>query len=291
LSVPNLLTLQIGNLHLAVVAIGMLAMLAFERRSHAVGGALLAAITLFKIFPGILILLLAFQRRWRSLAWTAGFGILLLLIAVLVLGTSPFQALVSYQLPRLASGAAFESFFAHPDVIAANQSVFGLVQKLSLLGAPGMTQGTAAGVAWVYTVMLIGVAAFGANVGGEKRARALVWIVLIQLASLRSPFTPDTYAGFPLLWMLVLHLAGGGWRGSRTIFPIALILLANVVVPTVPIMPVNSLLAVTLGLQTLFFACYVWVLRAERRMPGRSPARDRGDAAENTAVERNGATR
>ncbi len=277
LSFPTLLTLQIGNLHLAAVAIAMLAMLAFERERHAVGGALLAAIVLFKIFPGILILLLLFQRRWRSLAWSVGFGMLLVLIAVLMLGTTPFQALFSYQLPRLSTGAAFESLFAHPDVIAANQSAFGFVQKLSLLGVPGMSLGTAAVVTWVYTLLLIGLTAFGAKVAGEKHSRALVWIALIQLASLRSPFTPDTYAGFPLLWMLVLHVAGGGWQGWRTIPLASLILLANFVLPAVPIMPMTWLLVLTLTLQALFFAYYQWVLLAQPRasarlMAGRSSA-------------------
>jgi hypothetical protein len=269
LSFPTLLTLQIGNLHLAAIAAAMLAMVAFERGHHAVGGAILSALVLFKIFPGILVLLLLFQRRWRSLAWCATWGTLLLITAFLVLGTAPFHALLTYQLPRLSSGAAFESLFQHPDVIAANQSVFGLIQKLALLGLPGMSLKMAAGMSWVYTLVLVGLTALGARVVGGRLPRALVWLVLIQLASLRSPFTPDTYAQFPLVWILVLLLAQAGWQGRRTVLLAVLIGLANFATPGVPIMPITSLLALTLVLQVVYFCLYVWVLLSCRESAAR----------------------
>lgn len=260
LSIPTLLTLQIGNLHLVAISAGMLAMLAFERGRHAVGGAILAAVVAFKIFPAILIVLLLFQRRWRSLAWTAAFSLGLAVAGLLVLGPDPFRAFLDYQLPRLSSGAAFESLFVHPDVIAANQSVFGLVQKLSLLGVPGLSGSVPAAVSWGYSLVLIGLAALGARGARDRIRRAIVWLVLIQLASLRSPFTPDTYAAFPLLWTLVLLLARDGWRGRRSIALAGLIVLANLIVPTVPIVPMTTLLALTLAMQVLFFVLYAWAL-------------------------------
>lgn len=61
LSVPLLTTLQIGNFQLVAIAGSMLAMLALERGRHELGGAVLAALALCKIFPGILVLLLLFQ--------------------------------------------------------------------------------------------------------------------------------------------------------------------------------------------------------------------------------------
>lgn len=263
-AVPTLLTLQIGNLHLAAIALSMLAMIALARGRHAIGGTLLAAITLFKIFPGILIVLLLCQRRWRSLAWVTGAAGTILALAFAILGMAPFRAFVTYQLPRLASGAAFESLFAHPDTIAANQSIFGLVQKLDLLGAPGMGGTTAAAVTWIYTGALIAVVAVRARATLDRASQALLWLVLVQLASLRSPFTPDTYAAFPLVWMLVLWLARRGWAGWRTAGVSALLVLANALVPAVEIMPITWLLAATLAMQLVFFACYateVWPAR------------------------------
>lgn len=263
-SLPTLCTLQFGNLHLAAIAVAMLAMLAFARERHAVGGALLALLTLCKIFPGILIVYLLFARRWRSVAWTAGFAVAILIASVVVLGRAPFDALFSYQLPRLASGAAFESIFVHPDAIACNQSVYGLVQKLSLLGVPGMSTGTAVGVTWVYTIALVVLAAVGARGSSERLPRALVWLALLQLASLRSPFTPDTYALFGVLWILVL-LASFEWRPRRVMMLAILIVLANFLTPTVPIMPIEALLAITLVLQVVFLAVCGGVVVASQR--------------------------
>jgi len=273
LSLPLLLTLQFGNFQLVAIAGAMLAMLAFERGRHAAGGALLAALVLSKIFPGILVLLLMFQRRWRSLVWTAGFGVLFLGLAFAVLGAAPFRAMISYNVPRLSSGAALETQFAHPDAIAANHAVYGVVQKLSLLGVPGMSQGTAVAVSWLYTAVLIVFAALGARASNERLPRALVWLALLHLGSLRSPFTPDVYAQFPLLWISVLVLAGLEWRGRRPIAVLGLILLANVIVPTVPLMPVSALLGITLAYQVLFLAFCLWVLVAQwRRGAGGMPA-------------------
>jgi alpha-1,2-mannosyltransferase len=266
LSIPTLITLQYGNLHLAAIAAALFAMLAFERGRPAVGGALLGALTLFKIFPGILLLLLVFQRRWRSVAWTVGFALVILIAAVAFLGRAPFDALFSYQLPRLASGAAFESIFAHPDAIADNESVYGMVQKLSLLGMPGMSTGTAVAVTWVYTIALIVLAAIGARGSSARLPRALVWLSLIQLASLRSPFTPDEYALFAVLWILVQLLASHEWRPRRVVALAVLIVLANLVVPTIPIMPIKALLTVTLVRQLVFFALCCGVVVAWRRL-------------------------
>jgi hypothetical protein len=195
LSFPNLTTLQFGNFHLVAITGSVLAMLAFERGRHALGGGVLAALALSKVFPGILVLFLLFQRRWRSAAWTGGFAALLLAASYVLLGEAPFSALLSYHLPRMSTGAALETLFAHPDVIAANQAVYGLVQKLSLLGMPGASQDIAVAISWVYTLVLVAAAAAPsrtveeASMQGRSR-RAMVWLALLQLGSLRAPFTP-----------------------------------------------------------------------------------------------------
>jgi hypothetical protein len=153
LSFPTLMTLQFGNFQLVAIAGSVLAMMAFECRRNSLGGALLAALALSKVFPGILVILLLFQRRWRAVAWTAGFGACFLVGSYAVLGEAPFRALLSYHLPRMSSGAALETLFARPDNIAASHSVYGLVQKLGLLGLPGASQSTAIAATWVYTLL------------------------------------------------------------------------------------------------------------------------------------------
>ncbi|HKQ98315.1 MAG TPA: glycosyltransferase family 87 protein [Candidatus Polarisedimenticolia bacterium] len=263
-SVPLLATLQFGNFHLVAITGSVLAMLAIERGRHALGGAVLAALTLGKIFPGILILLLLFQRRWRSLAWVAGFAVLFLGLSWVVLGEAPFRAMLAYNLPRLSSGEAFESIFAHPDAIAASHSVFALVQKLGLLGVPGASPGVAGAVTWLYSVVLVGCAWLGARVATDARSSALVWLTLLQLTSLRSPFTPDTYAMFAVLWILTLLLAGVErpcWRAAGLV---VLLVPANYTVPTVEFMPLPALLVLSLVLQLLFMALCLGVLIPRR---------------------------
>lgn len=266
LSLPTLTTLQFGNFHLVTIAGTMFAMMAFERGRHVLGGALLAALALSKVFPGIFVLLLVFQRRWRAVIWTAGFGTLFLAASYLILGAAPFQALVTYHLPRMASGAALETQFAHPDTFAANIAVYGLVQKLASLGVPLTLPGAAIAATWIYTIVLIGVAALAARAADSapqpesRLRRALVWLALVELASLRAPFTPDTYGLFPILWILSLLLAGVEWRGWRPIVLLALVGVGNFLVPVVPIMPFPVLLGLTLVIQVLFMALCLGVV-------------------------------
>jgi hypothetical protein len=95
---------------------------------------------------------------------------------------------------------------------------------------------------------------------------------LVQLASLRSPFAPDVHAQFPLLWILVLLLAGAEWQGWRPIVFLGLILLANYIVPTVPILPLPALLVVSLASQATFIALRLWVLVERSVATSQSPA-------------------
>jgi hypothetical protein len=158
LSIPTLLTLQIGNLHLAAIAAAMLAMLAFERGRSIVGGAILGALTVFKIFPGILILLLVFQRRWRSAAWTIGFATALLVVAMVVLGRAPFDALFAYH-SRLERGGV-RIHLRPPRSIAANMSVW-IAQTIAARRA-GMSGETPVVVSWAYTFALVALCSGGA---------------------------------------------------------------------------------------------------------------------------------
>jgi hypothetical protein len=77
-SLPVLGTLQIGNFQIAVVMLSILAMVAFHQDRNVIGGALLAFAILSKISPGIFGVYLLSQRRFRSAAWTAGFGVFFL---------------------------------------------------------------------------------------------------------------------------------------------------------------------------------------------------------------------
>ena len=106
-SISTMLNFQFGQFHAMAIMLAIAAMVAFDRRRLAVGGALLSFAILSKIFPGLLLVVLAGQRRWREIGWTLVFGVAFVMLALLILGTDPFVAFVSYQLPRIVSGEAF----------------------------------------------------------------------------------------------------------------------------------------------------------------------------------------
>jgi hypothetical protein len=229
LATPVLLTLQIGNFQLAAIAMTMLALVAFHTRRNVAGGALLG-FALFKIFPGIVLIPLAMQRRWKAVAWTAGFSALYTALSVAWLGQTPLRQFLSYGLPRITKGEAWSFLeldipIIH-EVVAINQGIPGLALKLHDLGVSMAMHAAVQKVSLVYSVVMLAIAVVAGlklnNVGrasarpvrAEARptsqdnlTRAQIWIALIALAALRSPFVPDTYALPPVLWLWNLVMA------------------------------------------------------------------------------------
>lgn len=133
LSPPTQLVLQVGNVHAAVVVASMLALVAFETKHPAIGGALLAFAILSKLSPGLLVLVLLARRRLCEVIWTAVCGVGFSAIGLLVFGVAPFEAFLSYELPRLASGEAL-TFLADRESVPVNLAPFGVPLELALLG-------------------------------------------------------------------------------------------------------------------------------------------------------------
>ena len=217
MSVPMLSVLQKGNVQAMVIAAAMLAMVLFERGRRAAGGAVLAFVTLAKLYPGLLILYLLVRRQWRALAWTATFAVLFLVLTLLDIGWGPYAAFID-RLPALLGGEVFPAF-RNPMAMAINFSIPGLAFKAKLLGVPGMSFGAAKIVGWVYTL----VAAAATIVAGRRATgndeKPLVWMAILILATLRSPFLPQAYAAVPSLWMLTL-LAATRVPSARTLLTV-----------------------------------------------------------------------
>lgn len=215
---PVLLTLQLGNFQLATVALAMLAMVLFERRRDAVGGALLA-VAGFKLFPGLLGVYLLARRRWRAAGWTIAFSLLYAGLAWLWLGSEPFVAFWNYQGPRLLSGDAwaFLELEGLESVVAINDSVPALVLKLKVLGVDGMSRALMGAAGWVWTGV-IAVLAVLAALRAPRMSRselAASWLALLTLAAYRSPFVPDHNGLFSPLWLVVLLAASALPHGRR----------------------------------------------------------------------------
>ena len=190
ISVPTFSNFQYGQFHIPTLILAVAAFIAFEGRRNALGGLLMATSILSKMFPALLLIPLAFQRRWRALAWTAGFGVVLTILAWFVVGTEPFRAFFFYQLPRLRDGSAFAFWDIWPDYraafLAGNISVYSLMLKLSELGVPAISDGLARGMHGLFTLVAV-LAAGLASRAASREERALVWLAVLNLAAMTSP--------------------------------------------------------------------------------------------------------
>lgn len=201
---PVVGTLQTGNLQAIVATLAMVAMVLFGRRRYAAGGALLAFATVSKLFPGVLLVYLLVRRRWHALAWTGGFIVALVALSLLDTGWTPYHAFLAH-LPRLLSGESFPAF-RNPAAVAKNFSVPGMAFKLSLFGVPGASFAAMRLVGWLYTPVLLALTVLLARRRAAREDRPLIWLAILIVASLRSPFLPG-YAVIPVLWLLTLLAA------------------------------------------------------------------------------------
>lgn len=197
-------TLQTGNVQPMVLALAMLAMALFAQRRYAAGAPLLAFVTVSKLFPGLLLLYLLIRRDWRALGWTTACAAALVAISLADTGWAPYQAFL-HHLPGLVGGEAFPAL-RNPGAVAKNYSVPGLVFKLGLFDLPGASFPAAKIVGWIYTVIVIGVTALLARRTLTREQQPVAWLVILTLATLRSPFLPG-YAVITPLWLLTLLAA------------------------------------------------------------------------------------
>ncbi len=197
-------TLQIGNLQAIVFSIAMIAMVLLAQRRYAAGGALLAFVTVSKLFPGLLLIYLLVRRQWRALAWTSGMMAALVAISLLDTGWTPYHVFLDH-LPRLLGGEAFPAF-RNPGAIAKNYSVPGMAFKIQLFGITGASFGAMKIVGWIYTLVVLALTIIVARRTLNREDEPLAWLTILILASLRSPFLP-AYAVIPVLWLLTLLAA------------------------------------------------------------------------------------
>lgn len=217
----TVLTLQIGNFQLALVALAAIALVAIERDRPLLGGSLLGMLAVAKLFPGVLVVYLIARRRWRAAGAMAAAGALASLVALAWFGVSPYRAFVAFQLPRMADGSAFPWLAGFVPAIDSNHSIFGIVLKL------GLGFETAAIVAWVYTAVVVAAAyALGRRAGASRLHDALAWLAVLQLAALRSPFTPDVYAVLIPTWLACLLAIRAG-LASRVVLAAAWLVLSG----------------------------------------------------------------
>ena len=253
-TMPTMFNLQFGQIHLFTIWTAMAAMLAFDQKRTPLGGLLLAGGIVSKLFPGILVLYLAFQKRWRDLAWTTAFGAAFAGLSLAVLGRAPFARFFDYALPRLLSGEAF-SFATDPLVITTNLSVPGTVWKLDFLGVEGASEWLGP-VSTVYTLLILGATWYAARLTTDRAGRARIWLMLLTLASLRSALVP-IYGVAPVLWLMSLELDDVDTTRGIVGFALSWLFISSV--PPAP-NPVVTIALYTFALVAMLY----WVLRPLR---------------------------
>src|SRR6185312_4530630 len=245
------------------VAVAMIAMVLFAQRRYAAGGILLAFVTVSKLFPAMLIVYLVARREWRAVAWTVGICVALVGVSLLDTGIAPYRAFL-HHFPRLMSGEAFP-VFRRPGGIATNLSVPGLLFKLKLFGLPNGSFQLMKIVGSIYTLIILGATVVIGMRRVNRNYQPLIWLTILILASLRSPFLPQ-YGLFPVLWLLIL-LAATAAPAIRTL---SLMLIAWVTVNIV--LPVNGtdpriIVVVALLSQLVIVVLLVLALRRSRESP------------------------
>ena len=222
LCAPTLhVALQIGNAHILVIAISMLAMVAFEKQRPIAGGALLGFAVAAKIWPGVLVAYLLLQRKWKPALYCVTAVVIYSLGALLLFGVVPYNSFIDYEFPRIASGEAFGFMAILPRAIMTNMSVFGIPHKLHALGLISKPALMVPALSWLFTGLVgLTVVAIGhrhrqdADAGDSDRlTKAQLWLTLLTLVQLRSPFLPWPYGIVSTLWLLILLSASArGWK-------------------------------------------------------------------------------
>lgn len=237
---PTSLGLQRGQFHPVAWALAIGAMLAFEHRRNALGGAMLSFAVLSKIFPGVLGIYLIATRRWRAVGWTLAATAAWVVIALVVIGVPTFEHYIDFQLPRVVRGDMHSFCFERIGCIINNQAPSGLPHKLSALGWLDEPAPIADLIARLFVLVVVAVAIrAGVRTTAGTRdavttriACALAWTSLTMLASMMPRLAPGGYA--PLGTFFTLMLLAGQARSKTTAVVIGLAWIAACQLPTTP---------------------------------------------------------
>lgn len=203
---PVLHNFQYGQFHFAALALAVVGVMALERGRRGVGGLALAVAIVSKLFPVLLLVPLAFSRRFRDLAAVGAWLLGISVAAWAAFGGDQFLTFVQFHLPRLRSGEAFAFGVAYPEiehlVVAGNQGVAGIGEKLAYLGwaLPSWWNEFASGA---YLLAVIG----AASALGQKGAcltrveKAWLWLSILGMGSLLSRGAWSDYVPLSFVWM------------------------------------------------------------------------------------------
>jgi len=226
----TLSTLQKGNVQTLVIALAVLAMALISHRRRAAGAAVLAYISVAKLYPALLVVYLLARREWRAALWTCAFAALVVGLSLADVGWAPFAAFREH-LPGLLSGEAFPAF-RNPAAYSQNLSIPGLVFKAKLFGIADAGFGAMRAVGTLYMLVALALTVLLGLRARDGASGPIVCLTLLVFATLRSPFLPWTYATFPAVWLATLLAATSAPRQSIIWTWVVVVVALGVTIPT-----------------------------------------------------------
>lgn len=106
---PATVALRLGQIELVLFLLVAVALWALDRGREATAGLVLGLATALKLFPGALIALLFWRRRWRAALWASGTALALLTASYALVGFDAVGAYLRYA-RMYGIGGAFAAF-------------------------------------------------------------------------------------------------------------------------------------------------------------------------------------
>lgn len=262
LTIPVQITLQIGNFQLAAIALAVLGMIAIRRGWVGVGAAIIGLVTVAKVFPGVLLLYLLLRKEYRAVAIGVVSAVACVAVSALAFGPRSLLLFATYQLPRLDTGEALPGLVM-PGPIAINASIPGTVVKLQMFGVfLSHTYLSIAG--WVYTAVVLVLTFRAAKRLVTREQEACVWLALLGLSAMRSPFLPPEYGFIPAIWIATIVLAAAKARTAVIVCVLSLVAFNLYLPGDSPVSPRLLAVPFAIGQAAAVLVCG-WVLL--RRVP------------------------
>ncbi|MCB1159578.1 MAG: DUF2029 domain-containing protein, partial [Leptospiraceae bacterium] len=196
------ITLQVGNFHLTAISISLLVWAYLEKNKNAISGTLLSIVTLSKISPGILGIMLVFQKKYKAILSVIISTIIICGITYLVFGGKIWNDFIFYHIPQVQTGRALSFLAESEQNIEFNIAPFGIPFKLRALGILNIGWKEAKTASNIFSIFLLIITILAAFRKGSPRFRLTIWISILMFGSLKSPYA----AAFVMLTVSFLFL-------------------------------------------------------------------------------------
>lgn len=261
-SFTTLVALEVGNYHVVVLMLTLVAFIWVERGYARAGGGLLAFAALTKIYPALTFLGLFLWRRRVALLWAACAALVLVGLTAVVCGLRPFVDFAQYTVPRMLNRDAFP-YMRDAKQLPGNFSAEALPLKLGVALGIQVSDAVARGFGTAFSASALLLCGIGfAKAGRDLHSRLLAVLGASNLMVLTSPWAPGyVQLGVLLLLPLLPPERRPGWPAW-----LWLTLWGLLFCPDLPFLPSRARCLYTSMVECGGVTLSVWVLlRGARR--------------------------